>query len=107
MQWSLDNNDQYPFRVSTNAGGTKEFCALATDGFDSNSALHFIVMSNELNTALGFAVSQRPVQQARHQFCESSTRERQLPSSHRAGSQLYKPPGDPRGLRIPWQLWPM
>lgn len=51
-QWSLDYGGQYPFRVPTNAGGTKEFCALGPDGFDSSAATHCLVMSNELNTPL-------------------------------------------------------
>ena len=45
-----DNADHYPFNLSTNAGGTLELCARGADGFDSNGALHFQVMSNELNT---------------------------------------------------------
>src|ERR1035438_10758632 len=48
--WAIDNGGQFPFNVSTNAGGTMEFCATGGDGFDSNAALHFQVMSNELST---------------------------------------------------------
>lgn len=48
--WAMDNDGQFPFNVSTNAGGTREFCARDADGFDSNAALHFQVMSNELST---------------------------------------------------------
>ena len=48
--WAGDNNDQFPFNVSTNAGGTMELCLLGADGFDLNGAFHFQVMSNELNT---------------------------------------------------------
>ena len=48
--WAIDNDGQFPFNVSTNAGGTMEFCARGSDGFDSNAALHFQVMSNELST---------------------------------------------------------
>jgi hypothetical protein len=48
--WAIDNNGQFPFNVSTNAGGTMEYCARGADGFDSNAALHFQVMSNELST---------------------------------------------------------
>ena len=47
--WALDNKDQFPFNVSTNAGGTLEYCLLGTDGFDQNAALHFQIMSNELS----------------------------------------------------------
>jgi hypothetical protein len=49
--WSLDNKDEFPFNVSTNAGGTMEFCAVGTDGFDANAVLHFRALSNELGTA--------------------------------------------------------
>jgi hypothetical protein len=48
--WALDNDGQFPFNVSTNAGGTMEFCAPGSDGFDGNAVLHFLVMSNELST---------------------------------------------------------
>lgn len=50
--WSGDHNYQYPWQVSTNAGGTKELCAPDKDGFDINSFQHFQVMSNELGTPL-------------------------------------------------------
>ncbi|HWX22043.1 MAG TPA: DUF4190 domain-containing protein [Candidatus Binatia bacterium] len=46
--WQLDHGDQLPFNVSTNKGGTLEFCAMGADGFDHNSALHLMVLSNEL-----------------------------------------------------------
>ena len=48
--WSGDNYDQYPFNLSTNAGGTLELCAREADGFDGNGWLHLLVLSNELNT---------------------------------------------------------
>jgi len=48
--WALDNNDQYPFTVSTNAGGTREWVRPSTDGTDRNPALHFQILSNELST---------------------------------------------------------
>lgn len=47
--WS-DDHGNYPFNVSTNAGGTMEWCAVGKDGFDSNVWLHLQVMSNELST---------------------------------------------------------
>jgi hypothetical protein len=50
--WAIDNDGQFPFNVSTNAGGTRELCAMGSDGFDSNAARHFEVMSNELATPL-------------------------------------------------------
>jgi hypothetical protein len=48
--WAIDNNDNFPFNVSTNNGGTLELSALGNDGFDRNAAFHFRVMSNELST---------------------------------------------------------
>jgi hypothetical protein len=48
--WALDHGDEFPFNVSTNRGGTLELCAMGQDGFDSNPALHFQVISNELST---------------------------------------------------------
>jgi competence protein ComGC len=48
--WSMDHSGQYPFNTSTNSGGTLELCSRGTDGFDRNSAVHFLVMSNELST---------------------------------------------------------
>ena len=48
--WAIDNEDQLPFNVSTNKGGTLELCAVGSDGFDRSAAFHFRVMSNELST---------------------------------------------------------
>jgi competence protein ComGC len=48
--WAIDHNDKFPFNVSTNLGGTLELCAPGPDGFDKNAAMHFLVMSNELNS---------------------------------------------------------
>jgi hypothetical protein len=42
--WSGDNGDKYPMEVSTNNGGTREFVG------SPNTFVHFLVMSNELNT---------------------------------------------------------
>lgn len=50
--WALDHNDQYPFNVSTNAGGTLELCQPDQDGFDQNALAHFLIISNELTTPL-------------------------------------------------------
>jgi hypothetical protein len=50
--WALDHNDQYPFNVSTNAGGTLELCQPDKDGFDQNALAHFLIISNELTTPL-------------------------------------------------------
>ena len=48
--WALDHNDQFPFNVSTNGGGTFELCSTGADGFDYNATVHFRVLSNELGT---------------------------------------------------------
>jgi hypothetical protein len=48
--WAGDNDDQFPFNVSTGKGGTLELCSRGDDGFDRMSYLHFQVMSNELTT---------------------------------------------------------
>jgi hypothetical protein len=50
--WALDNSNCYPFNLNTNAGGTRELCAVGADGFDSNAVRHLQVMSNELSTPL-------------------------------------------------------
>jgi hypothetical protein len=46
----MDHHDQFPFNVSTNEGGTREFCARDSDGFDRNAWRHFQVVSNELSS---------------------------------------------------------
>jgi len=50
--WSSRHHYEYPFNVSTNAGGTKELCAAGPEQFDSNAVFHFQVMTNpeELTT---------------------------------------------------------
>ncbi len=48
--WEGDNQDRFPFNVSTAKGGTLELCDLGSDGYDTASYRHFQVMSNELNT---------------------------------------------------------
>jgi len=52
--WMLGSNDQFPFQVSTNLGGTMELRSIGADGFDANAFLHFQVISNELGTAALF-----------------------------------------------------
>jgi len=49
--WATDHNDQFPFNVSTNGGGTLEACSLGSDGFDKHAATHFMALSNELSLA--------------------------------------------------------
>jgi hypothetical protein len=48
--WANDNDGNYPFNVSTNKGGTMELSTRGVDGFGSNAARIFQVMSNELST---------------------------------------------------------
>ena len=48
--WEGDHQKQFPFNVSTNQGGTMEFCRWGDDGFDQNAVRHFQVLSNELVT---------------------------------------------------------
>jgi hypothetical protein len=48
--WALDHNDQFPFNVSTNSGGTLELCSPGEDGFDKNAIPQFRIISEELNT---------------------------------------------------------
>src|SRR5262245_27038263 len=37
--WALDHNAQFPFNVSTNAGGTRELCSMSSDGFEQNPSV--------------------------------------------------------------------
>ena len=46
--WASDHDDQFPFNVKTNAGGTLEFCARDERGFEEDATPHFLVMTNEL-----------------------------------------------------------
>lgn len=46
--WGTDHDDQFPFNVSTNKGGTMELCLPDADGFDRNAAAHFQVLSKTL-----------------------------------------------------------
>ena len=48
--WALEHNDQYPFNVSTNAGGSLERCARGADGFEKDSVPHFQIIANDLST---------------------------------------------------------
>ena len=48
--WALDHNDQFPFNVSTNSGGTLELCNPGPDGTDQNAAVHFRAISTDLNS---------------------------------------------------------
>jgi len=46
--WAQDNQDKFPWQVSTNYGGTMELREIGPDGFDTNAFVSFQVVSNEL-----------------------------------------------------------
>lgn len=48
--WAGDNNDLFPFNVSTNKGGTLEYCQPDNDGYDANALRHFQVLAGELGS---------------------------------------------------------
>ena len=48
--WSDDHHNQFPFNLSTNQGGTMEYCDRDTNGFDRNAFRHLTIMSNELSS---------------------------------------------------------
>ena len=48
--WAGDNNDRFPFNVSTTNGGTMELSSHGAVGLEQNPAIHFQVLSNELMT---------------------------------------------------------
>jgi hypothetical protein len=66
--WEGDHDDQFPFNVSTEKGGTRELCNLNSEGFDLASYRHFQVMSNELNTPKILVCPEDTEQQAASDF---------------------------------------
>jgi len=48
--WAIEHDNAFPFNVPRATGGTLELCSVGADGFEQNSAPHFLVMSNELIT---------------------------------------------------------
>ncbi len=68
--WALDHNDQYPFNVSTNSGGTRELCAVGPDGFDQNAIAHFRLISNELSNASFLVCPKDPRKHPAQNFSE-------------------------------------
>lgn len=48
--WSGDNDDKYPFDVSTNSGGAMELCIADREGFVSNPTALFKAIQWELST---------------------------------------------------------
>ena len=45
--WASTHGKQYPFNVSTNDGGSREFGAVDSDGFASDPSAHFRTLVNE------------------------------------------------------------
>ncbi len=70
--WAGDHNWQYPFNVSTNDGGTREFCVVGPDGFAPDATLHFGVLTNadELKTPLLLICPQDHSKKPAHNFNE-------------------------------------
>lgn len=48
--WASDHDDQFPFNVTTNAGGTLELCARDELGFEVDATPHLLVMTNEFSS---------------------------------------------------------
>jgi prepilin-type processing-associated H-X9-DG protein len=48
--WALERNDQFPFNVSTNSGGSLELCSRGPDGFETDPSSHLKLISNELSS---------------------------------------------------------
>ena len=48
--WEGDHGDQFPFNVSTNAGGAMERCTVDKEGFDINAYLYLRTMTDELTS---------------------------------------------------------
>jgi hypothetical protein len=47
---AVGNGDDFVFNLSTNVGGTREFCCCGPGGFDSNTFYHFRAIASELQT---------------------------------------------------------
>jgi hypothetical protein len=78
-QWMIDHDNQHPFNVSTNSGGTRELVLADAEGFDLNAYWHFLVMSNELNSTKTVVCPQDRSKVTANQFCRAQTRERHRP----------------------------
>lgn len=48
--WALERNDQFPFNVSTNSGGSLELCSPGPDGFETDPSPHLKIIANELSS---------------------------------------------------------
>jgi hypothetical protein len=70
--WALDNDGSFPFHVHTNWGGTMELRALGPDGFDTNSYVHFVVLSNQLAFTSRLVCPADTVRQAATNFASLS-----------------------------------
>jgi hypothetical protein len=45
--WEGEHNDQFPFNLGTNAGGSREFCRPDTNGFDRNASVFIRLVSKD------------------------------------------------------------
>ena len=99
--WALDNGDQFPFNVSTNKGGTLEFCARGDSGFDLNSYRHFQVMSSELSVPHDLVLPRGHFPKTRRQLLEPARRQCDLPAPVRNERQRRTPAGGSRSLPDP------
>lgn len=70
--WAGDHNEQYPFNVSTNDGGTRELNAVGQDGFALDAAIHFAALTNgdAMTTPLLLICPQAPSQKPARNFSE-------------------------------------
>jgi len=50
--WLGDHNNQYPWNVSTNQGGTREITSVDKDGFAVDPVIHFKAIADELQTPI-------------------------------------------------------
>jgi hypothetical protein len=48
--WAYDHNEQFPFNVGTNAGGSAQFCKRDPEGFEVDPVAHLRLLSTELPT---------------------------------------------------------
>jgi hypothetical protein len=53
--WEGDHQDQYTFNVSTNQGGSFEWCDRDANGFERSSWRHFLPMAEELASPIVLA----------------------------------------------------
>jgi hypothetical protein len=87
--WEGDHGDQYPFNVSTNAGGTWELCAADKDGFDGNAFLYLRTMTNELTVQRLMICPQDPSKKAATNW--ASLQAENISYRFRSGTNVSRP----------------